>query len=78
MRQLLKENVQLLLRIIFTSETIVVKQLKVKMFMYFWLNYCHENHVERIPIAVNNINHVFDLATGRVESDTLHLFQGRI
>ena len=21
------------------------------MFMYFWLNYCDENHIERIPIA---------------------------
>ena len=26
-------------------------------FMYFWLNYCNENHhIERIPVAVKNIN----------------------
>ena len=52
----------------------MVKQLKIKMFMCFWLNYCDENHVERIPIAMKNINHLFHLATGRLESDTLHLF----
>ena len=42
--------------------------------MCFWLSYCDENHVERIPIAMKNINHLFHLATGRLESDTLHLF----
>ena len=42
--------------------------------MCFWLNYCDENHVERIPIVMKNINHLFHLATGRLESDTLHLF----
>ena len=31
--------------------------------MYFWLNYCDENHIERIPIAVKNINHLFHLAS---------------
>ena len=35
--------------------------------MYFWLNYCDENHVERIPIAVKNINHL-------IESDRLICF----
>ena len=24
-------------------------------FMYFWLNYCHKNYIEGIPIAVKNI-----------------------
>ena len=45
------------------------------MFMYFWLNYCDENHyVERIPIAVKNINHLFHMASEIMEIDTLHLF----
>ena len=61
-----------------------VKQLKQNMmetdslqpttFMYFWLNYCDENHVERIPVAVKNIDHLFHLASERFESDILHLF----
>ena len=43
--------------------------------MYFWLNYCDENHyVERIPIAVKNINHLFHVASEIMEIDTLHLF----
>ena len=51
------------------------KQRKLKMmFMYFWLNYCDENHVERIPIAVKNINHLFHLASEIIEADRLHLF----
>ena len=25
-------------------------------FMYFWLNYCDENHIERIPVAVKDID----------------------
>ena len=44
------------------------------MFMNFWLNYCDENHVERIPIPVKNINHLFHLASQIMEADTLHLF----
>ena len=28
--------------------------------MYFWLNYCDENHhIERIPVAVQNVDHLF-------------------
>ena len=27
-------------------------------FMYFWLNYCDKNHIERIPVAVKNIDHL--------------------
>ena len=42
--------------------------------MCFWLNYCDENHVERIPIAVENINHLFHLASEIIEVDRLHLF----
>ena len=39
--------------------------------MYFWLNYCNENHIERIPIAVKNINHLFHQASEMM--DRLHL-----
>ena len=42
--------------------------------MYIWLNNCDEDHVERIPIEVNNINHLFHLANEIIESDRLHLF----
>ena len=62
----------------------VKKQLKIKMmeadslqpttFMYFWLNYCEENHVERIPVAVKNIDHHFHLVSQIMKVDTLHLF----
>ena len=52
-----------------------VKRIKIKtMFMYFWLNYCDENHVERIPIAVKIINHLFHLASEIMDADTLNLF----
>ena len=44
-------------------------------FMYFWLNYyCDENHIERIPIAVRNIDHLFRLACQIIKADRLHLF----
>ena len=42
--------------------------------MCCWLNYCDENHVERIPIAVKNINHLFHLANEMIVVDRLHLF----
>ena len=42
-------------------------------FMYFWLNYCDENHIERIPIAVKDIDHLF-LASEIIKTDNLHLF----
>ena len=42
--------------------------------MYFWLNYCDENHIERIPVAVKNIDHLFNLASEIIETDRLHLF----
>ena len=44
------------------------------MFMYFWLNYCDESHVETILIAAKNINHLFHLASEIIEADRLHLF----
>ena len=44
------------------------------MFMYFWLNYCDENHVERILIAVKNIDYLFRMATEIIETDRLHRF----
>ena len=43
--------------------------------MYFWLNYCDENHhIERIPIALGNIGHPFNLASQIIEADRIHLF----
>ena len=54
----------------------VKNSLKIKMmFMYFWLNYCDENHhIERIAVAVQNINHLFRLASEIIEVDRHHLF----
>ena len=43
-------------------------------FMYFWLNYVDKGNVERIPIAVKNIDDLFRMATEVIETDTLHLF----
>ena len=42
--------------------------------MDFSLNYCDKNHIERIPVAVKNINHLFRLASEIIEADRLHLF----
>ena len=42
--------------------------------MYFWLNYCDENHIERIPVGVKNIGHLFNLASEIIQADRLHLF----
>ena len=47
---------------------------KLIAFMYFWLNYCDENHIERIPVAVKNIDHLFNLASEIIKADRLHLF----
>ena len=41
--------------------------------MYFWLNYCNENHIERIPIGVKNIDHLFNMASEIIDADRLHL-----
>ena len=43
-------------------------------FVYFWLDYCDENHIERIPIAVDIIGYLFHLASQIIEADRLHLF----
>ena len=45
---------------------------KPVVFMYFWLNYCNENHIE-IPVAVKNIDHLFNLASEIIKADNLHL-----
>ena len=46
---------------------------KPVVFMYFWLNYCNENHhIERIPVAVENIDHLFNLASEMIETDKIH------
>ena len=42
--------------------------------MYFWLNYCNENHTEKIPVAVKNIDHLFNLASELIGTDGLHRF----
>ena len=43
--------------------------------MYFWLNYCDENHhTKRIPVAVKKIDHLFNMASEMLGADNLHLF----
>ena len=42
--------------------------------MYFWLNYCDKNHIEKISVTVKNIDHLFNLASEIIEADRLHLF----
>ena len=41
--------------------------------MYFWLNDCNKNHVERIPIPMKDIGHLFRLANEIIETNRLHL-----
>ena len=43
-------------------------------FMYFCLNYCDEDHVEKIPIAMKNIDHLFRMDSKITEADRFHLF----
>ena len=43
-------------------------------FMYFWLNYLAKDNVERIPVAVKNIDHLFRMTTEVIEADTLNQF----
>ena len=62
------------------------KQIKIKMmktyssprkpvvFMYFWLNYYGKNDIERTPVAMKNIDHLFNMANEIIEADRLHLF----
>ena len=42
--------------------------------MYFWLNYLDKNHIERIPVAVKSIGHLFRMVSEMIEADNLHLF----
>ena len=42
--------------------------------MYFWLNCCDESHIERILVAVKDIDHLFSLAGKIIKADNLHLF----
>ena len=48
--------------------------LQPATFMFFWLNYCDENHIERIPVAVKDIDHLFNLPSEMIGADNLHLF----
>ena len=43
-------------------------------FMCFWLNYCDKIHIEKIPVAVKDIDHLFNMASEIIEADNLHLF----
>ena len=43
-------------------------------FMYFWLNYCDKNHIEIIPIAVKDIDHLFRLASEIIKAGNFHVF----
>ena len=44
-------------------------------FMYFWLNYCDENHhIEKIPVAAKDIYHLFNVASEIIKADRPHLF----
>ena len=43
-------------------------------FMYFWSNYVDKGNIERITIAVKNIDHIFCMATEVIEAGTLHMF----
>ena len=43
--------------------------------MYFWLNYCGKNHhIKRILIVLENVGHLFHLASEIIKADRLHLF----
>ena len=46
---------------------------KLVVFMHFWLNYCDENHVERIPIGVKDLDHLFHMVIEIIEADKFHL-----
>ena len=48
---------------------------KTVTFMYFWLNYCDENHhIERIPVAVKGIYHLFHLTSEIIKANIPPLF----
>ena len=43
-------------------------------FMYFSLNYCDKNLIERILIGMKDRDHLFRMASEIIEADNLHLF----
>ena len=43
-------------------------------YMYFRLNYCDENHIKRISVAVKDINQLFRLASENIKADNLYVF----
>ena len=45
-----------------------------RLHLYFWLNYCEKNHIERILVAVKNMDHLFLMVSEIIEGDNLHLF----
>ena len=48
---------------------------KTVTFMYFWLNCCDENHhIERIPVAVKVIYHLFHLTSEIIKANMPPLF----
>ena len=45
------------------------------MFIQFWLNFCdRNNHIERIPVGVKNIDRLFRMASEMIESETTSAF----
>ena len=48
--------------------------MELATFMFFWLSSCDQYHIERIPTAVKNIDHLFHLASEIIKVDRLHLF----
>ena len=49
-------------------------QEPIASYQYFWLNYCNQNHIERIPVAVKDRAHLFRMANEIIKPDHLHLF----
>ena len=37
------------------------------------MNYC-DDYIDKIPIAMENIDHLFRLASEKIEADRLHMF----
>ena len=47
----------------------------IETFLHFWLNYSNKNnYIERIPVAVKNIEYLFCMASELPEHDRLRLF----
>ena len=42
--------------------------------MYFCLNYCNKNYIEKAPVVGKDIDHLFPMAGEIIEGDKLHLF----